>query len=814
MASKVGIEIVANTADFDRAMGRVQTSLSKLDKSVGGVGHQIDIGFKAMAVAATGVAYALSRVLSQTDDMMDFADAIGIGASELDDLQLAAAGVGVSSDQLNSSLVKLSSNIGEALITKTGSASSALKTLRLNASEISKLPLDQQFTRIAEELSKVDNAATRNALSKDLFGKQGPILLAVAANIRKTREELDAMGLSLSAQDFSNIKAAGDAFDSLGLIINRGLKKALSELAPYIVGMINSLKDAIKEAGGFDVVMGKVATAIKAVVTAAAIFYGFQIGAKIGQIGLFAFEAIKGIVLLTRAIKTMGITAVIAQAMATGGISAIVSLTAGVAGAGAAAFAAEKLFDKMAGTGVEGAAAIASGQADVKDATNDTNLDLDAQNKKLESLNQAFGQKLSGLDAEIKAQDDINNGKKQTSDIDKQIAEFRQKYIDAGSKLGPQAEKQLRTKLETLQSSKEEAKINDVIRGLTEESVGLNSENADLKEINVAMSKLELDFGRDLTDTERERLKIKFESVQKSREDLAIRQAMDKYNNVGIKRSERISGGLELMKQGNPYEEEMKAFEQNQLNLQALKDYYDKMGIDKDLEINNAKQAMELAHQEKLTQIQSDAIATRFRLAGVTNQATITGVQAVDKQMREILSGQVTLAEGAVNVATTVLGEFGKTNKKAFEAYKALAIAQAMISAFRSVPAAFAAGMEAGGPFGPIVGGIYAAMALATTMAQVAQIRNMQYSGRALGGPVMGGTPYLVGESGPELFTPATTGSITRNSDLGQSAPVNVNFTIVANDTQGFDQLLTSRKGVIQQIISDAMLERGQRSMV
>jgi hypothetical protein len=36
----------------------------------------------------------------------------------------------------------------------------------------------------------------------------------------------------------------------------------------------------------------------------------------------------------------------------------------------------------------------------------------------------------------------------------------------------------------------------------------------------------------------------------------------------------------------------------------------------------------------------------------------------------------------------------------------------------------------------------------------------------------------------------------------------------VANDTQGFDQLLSSRKGVIQQIISDAMLERGQRSIV
>jgi ATP-dependent DNA helicase PIF1 len=31
-------------------------------------------------------------------------------------------------------------------------------------------------------------------------------------------------------------------------------------------------------------------------------------------------------------------------------------------------------------------------------------------------------------------------------------------------------------------------------------------------------------------------------------------------------------------------------------------------------------------------------------------------------------------------------------------------------------------------------------------------------------------------------------------------------------NTQGFDELLVSRRGVIQQVISDAMLESGQRS--
>ena len=39
--------------------------------------------------------------------------------------------------------------------------------------------------------------------------------------------------------------------------------------------------------------------------------------------------------------------------------------------------------------------------------------------------------------------------------------------------------------------------------------------------------------------------------------------------------------------------------------------------------------------------------------------------------------------------------------------------------------------------------------------------------GRAVGGPVTGGTPYLVGERGPELFVPDSAGVIVPNHDLG-----------------------------------------------
>jgi hypothetical protein len=46
---------------------------------------------------------------------------------------------------------------------------------------------------------------------------------------------------------------------------------------------------------------------------------------------------------------------------------------------------------------------------------------------------------------------------------------------------------------------------------------------------------------------------------------------------------------------------------------------------------------------------------------------------------------------------------------------------------------------------------------------------------RANGGPVMGGGTYIVGERGPELFTPGTSGTITPNNAMGGSTSITVN---------------------------------------
>lgn len=53
-------------------------------------------------------------------------------------------------------------------------------------------------------------------------------------------------------------------------------------------------------------------------------------------------------------------------------------------------------------------------------------------------------------------------------------------------------------------------------------------------------------------------------------------------------------------------------------------------------------------------------------------------------------------------------------------------------------------------------------------------------SGRASGGPITSGTPYIVGEAGPELIIPKTSGYVMNNEDLSKFASRNItnNFNI------------------------------------
>jgi hypothetical protein len=75
-------------------------------------------------------------------------------------------------------------------------------------------------------------------------------------------------------------------------------------------------------------------------------------------------------------------------------------------------------------------------------------------------------------------------------------------------------------------------------------------------------------------------------------------------------------------------------------------------------------------------------------------------------------------------------------------------------------------------------------------------IGGMFGGGRAAGGPVAGGTTYLVGEKGPELFTPAGSGTIVPNGAFGGKSGNVINITV----NGAIDPISTARQ--ITQILN------------
>ena len=120
----------------------------------------------------------------------------------------------------------------------------------------------------------------------------------------------------------------------------------------------------------------------------------------------------------------------------------------------------------------------------------------------------------------------------------------------------------------------------------------------------------------------------------------------------------------------------------------------------------------------------------------------------------------------------------------------------------------------------PIIGPALGAAAAATIIAAGVSFAAQSLQGRALGGQVRAGESYVVGERGPEILTMGTVGRITPNSALGQAAggvvnkTANVTFNIAANDTEGFDELLINRRGLIINMINDAIEDQGRAAIV
>lgn len=414
--------------------------------------------------------------------------------------------------------------------------------------------------------------------------------------------------------------------------------------------------------------------------------------------------------------------------------------------------------------------------------------------------NQEASLALSKLEStELEVQQAINDINKQ---LVKDIKNDRGVIIGQTQGLSAEEEKILRTLIE-------QKVQNTILRDLTTQANALKAEanrlsivDLDLREQQAQVDAQRLKYGELFTSEMEKQTRELVKQQQANRDALAIEQARRALAGTQTF-GESVSRGTGIQQRLNP---QGATDVQYKMDMDALKIHLDnKLITEQEYQDQLLRLKKEYANKSNELYIQQVANEKQQRETAIqAEQMRLGKTQEEAKAYAEfMMKTETQKAQMTIEAAGQMFSALGAQNKKAFEAAKAFNIANAIMNTYMAVTKALATY-----PFPLSL--VFAGGALAMGMAQVAQIRSQQYSGRALGGPVMGGTPYLVGENGPELFTPNTTGSITRNGDLGGGA-VNVTFQIMANDTSGFDDLLMSRKGLIRSVISDAMLESGRR---
>lgn len=253
---------------------------------------QAAFGALASVLGTSVSVYALASLTQQSMEAIDsttkLADRIGTTTESLIGLQHAADLSGTSSDELQSALEKMSTNLGKA---KSGAAGAkeAFESLGLNVDELASGDPVEAVKQIADGINQLPTASDRAAASMEIFGKQGIGLLNTLAGgsegIDAMTADAEKLGLTFSRVDAAQVEAANDALSRAWKLVT-GLGNQLAvQLAPFIEVAANKLTDMATN--GID--MGQiVSTAIEWVVGGIGLLADIVHTVKLGFLALRA----------------------------------------------------------------------------------------------------------------------------------------------------------------------------------------------------------------------------------------------------------------------------------------------------------------------------------------------------------------------------------------------------------------------------------------------------------------------------------------------------------------------------------------------
>ena len=766
MAQNLDYNVNINTNQGIQNLDRLQSRLATLNGALGNLKGAI------AGIAFGGFIANLYRSAAALDDM---SKATGISIEKLDGFSRAVAYNGGQTQAALDSMGKFSQAIEGAA---GGSAELQDKFLQLGISlkDLRDLSEEQLLDRVVQELGKGEGNANKMAIAMSLFGKnvRSVDFKGVAADIASmTAKAKEAAGAKIAAAE------AEDRFSRAVSLVNDQILIALqpiSELAIKILEGTSAISGFIKAAVQVAVVVASFTLIGKAVQLLRLAFVGVTeglasvIGFSGGVANAFRNIAAIGERLFSGGIKTTFQTVgILLKEFGAWAVKAIPGLTA----LGAAIWV---LIEPVKDLAIYLGRVVGlfkdvetSGEKSAKKAEDQSKKRSEAEKNAAREVQDAFKKQIAAIQEASKAFEDQNKkiidqlsletgliGKsKEQSDILKSQAELYRRSNDEIGKLEKakaNLSKEEQRRGLGKQYDEQIAKIQELVK-LDEELINQRYKELNLSEMTNQVRLFGIQNQIDKSN--------QLVALQDQMAKMTMNEIEQKYYDIeaAAKASAKAAIEAEEARVGRP------------LNAAERQKYYDE----------SIKGTKELKAAQEELYVQSRKFDTGW--AKALNEFTDNAMNAADKAYRVFQKMTSGMEDLIVN--------FAKTGKWEWRNFVNSIVEELLRSQIRTLMAQvfnLNRGVNTGGGGGGLLGGAIIPGFLAK------------------GGPATANKPYIVGEKGPELFVPGTSGTVVPNNALVGNTSVTYNINAV--DAMSFKQMIAADPSFIY-----AVTQQGAKSV-
>lgn len=265
MATQVGslftsltLESASFVAGLKRATDATEKSARSIDKALG-VAKTAVGGFLA-AFSVGAIVDVTRKALDHAASLGEVSQQLGVTTRDLQVYRYAATQAGLSQEEMDKTLAKLTQTIGKA-VTGSKSAAEVFKALGINLKEAGGSTRDtgEVIRDIADRLAKIPDPAKRAAIEVELFGRTGQKLDTLLAGGTAAIDELsaaaDQLGLVLSNEQIARADETADKMAALWTVLQTRIAGFVADNSDAILKLANAIGYvAQKAADGVDAV--------------------------------------------------------------------------------------------------------------------------------------------------------------------------------------------------------------------------------------------------------------------------------------------------------------------------------------------------------------------------------------------------------------------------------------------------------------------------------------------------------------------------------------------------------------------------------